>query len=297
MPTGDLCPIRNHLDMMKGGKISRYIHPAKMVHILAIDPGDYQQLMHHNRWLHTLPDCTTYQMAIENLKRADAWDTVPEAVRNHLEASDPKYETVKAEEFERMSFRIFGVMPGYWQSGMLPPAMKRARELGFRPVLLTDRMGNVEASQAGLYMATIARTIEQSGQPFEPPCALFSHGEFVVTVGNESGIGGRDQEFALSAAPIIDGSENIVIGSVDTDGTDGPGDQFAERPVGIPCLAGGIVDGRTVELARQRGIDLAGALKRHDTTPALWGLDSGIMATPNISLNDLSVALIIGSGE
>ena len=297
MPTGDLCPIRNHLDMMKGGRISRYIHPAKMVHILAIDPGDYQQLMHQNRWLHTLPDCTTYQMAIESLKRADAWDAVPEAVRNHLEASDPKYETVKAEEFERMSFRIFGVMPGYWQSGMLPPAMNRCRELGFRPVLLTDRMGHVEASQAGLYMATIARTIERSGQPFEPPCALFSHGEFVVTVGDESGIGGRNQEFALSAAPGIEGSENIVIGSVDTDGTDGPGDQFAERPVGIPCLAGGIVDGRTVELARRRGIDLAGALKRHDTTPALWALDSGIVATPNISLNDLSVALIIGSGE
>jgi len=49
-------------------------------------------------------------------------------------------------------------------------------------------------------MANITRTIERTGQPFEPPCALFSSGEMIVTVAKETGIGGRNQEFTLSAA-------------------------------------------------------------------------------------------------
>ena len=294
MSTRELNPIRNHLDRMKGGRISRYFHPARMIHILAIDPGAYEQRMHQNYWLHTLPDGTTFQEALESLRHYDAMDAVPTSVRRYLEKGDPSQETVKAADFEKMSFRIFGIMPGYWQSGKLPAAMKKAEELGFKSILLADKLIEIEASQAGIYMASIADAIERRGQPFEPPCALFSSGELVVTVGKEKGIGGRNQEFVLSAALKIAGSENIVIGSVDTDGTDGPGTQFADDPGEIPCLAGGIVDGQTAEQAKNSGIDLIGELKRHNTTPALVKLKSGVVASPNISLIDLTVALILG---
>jgi glycerate-2-kinase len=297
MTTRELSPIRNHLDRMKGGRISRYFHPAKMIHIISIDPGDYDQRMHQNYWLHNLPDCTTFQDAIDSLKRYNAWEAVPEAVREHLIKADPREETLKAKDFEKMSFRIFGLMPGYWQSGKLLPAMKKAEELGFKSLLITDQLIEIEASQAAIYMASMAKTIERSGRPFKPPCALFSSGELVVTVGKEKGIGGRNQEFALSAALKISGSENIIIASVDTDGTDGPGFQFIEETGDIPCLAGGIVDGWTVEEARKRGVDIIGGLKRHDTTHALWRLDSGVVASPNISVIDLTVALILGRSK
>lgn len=297
MPTSNLSPIRNHLDVMKGGRISKYIHPANMIHILSIDPGDYDQLMHGNYWLHTLPDCTTFQEAIDNLRLWDAWEAVPRPVRRHLEDADPKHETVKAKDFESMSFRIFGLMPGARMSGKLIPAMRKAEELGYSAFMLAEQLMEIEASQAGIYMAEMANTIEQRGQPFEPPCALFSSGEMVVTVGEEKGIGGRNQEFALSAARRIAGSKNIVIGSVDTDGTDGPGTQFADYPLDIPCLAGGIVDGETVDAAKRAGVDIAAELRRHNSTAALWKLASGIAATPNISLLDLTVALIMGRSE
>ena len=109
----------------------------------------------------------------------------------------------------------------------MAPAMRKAEEMGFRAFLLADELVELEASQAGTYLASIANTVERRGQPFEPPCALFSSGELVVTVGQEKGIGGRNQELALSAALRIAGSENIVIASVDTDGTDGPGSQYS----------------------------------------------------------------------
>ena len=295
LPTSDLNSVRNHLDLMKGGRISRYIQPARAIHILAHSPSSYEQLMYRNYWLHTLPDCTTFQLAIDTLKKWDAWDEVPSSVRKFIETADPQFESVKAEEFERWSCRIFGLVPGYKYTAKLPAAMKKAEELGFKPVVLIDDLYDIEARHAGRYMAAICKTMERSGHPFEPPCALFTSGETVVTVGKETGIGGRNQEFVLSAAQGIDGSKNIVIGSVDTDGTDGPGIQFVEGLEGIPtCLAGGIVDGGTVEEARNADINLAEELKRHNTSPTLWKLKSGIVATPNISLIDLTVALVMG---
>ncbi len=294
MPTRDLSPIRNHLDRMKGGRISRYIFPAKMIHVLAIDPGTYHQRMHENYWLHTLPDCTTFPEAVANLKRYEAWEAVPAAVRRHLEEADPEQETLKAKDFDKMSFRIFGLMPGYWQSGKVLPAMEKAKELGYKAILLADRLIEIEASEAATYFASIAETAERRGQPCKPPCALFSSGEMVVTVGQEKGMGGRNQEFALSAARRIGGSKNIVIASVDTDGTDGPGSQFSAPSPDIPCLAGGLVDGQTADSAAKLGVDILGELRRHNTSSALWRLNSGILVTPNISLIDLTVALIMG---
>ena len=294
-PTRDVNSIRNHLDMMKGGRISRYIYPAQAVHIITRDPVTYDELMYQNYWLHTIPDCTTFQLAVENLKKWDAWKEVPSTVREFLTKGNSKYETVKAEEFEKMPSRIFGIMPGYKYTAKFPAAMKKARELGFKPVLLTDELWGVEARHAGAYMASICQTIERIGKPFKPPCALFTSGEIVVTVGSERGIGGRNQEFALSAALGIAGSRNVVIASVDTDGTDGPGTQFFTGPDDMPhCLTGGIVDGETAAEARRAGLNIDEEIRRHNTSPILWKLGNGIVATPNISLVDFTVALVTG---
>ena len=348
-PTQDLNPIRNHLDMMKGGRISRHIQPAMAIHIVAIDPNyaphqgaqrtPYDQLIHGNLWLHTLPDCTTFADAVAMLDKWDAWDVVPAAVREHLRRADPRHETVKADEFERWRFRIFGVMPQHL--GVIPAVRRKAARLGFKPHLLA-RFMQAEASQAGFVIADIARTIEREGAPFEPPCALITGGELLVTVGQETGVGGRNQEFALAAALRIAGSERIVVAGVDTDGTDGPGFQFAPRSFAAlrmtnaalrmtndalrmtndalrttddalgprsaqlagelvraagelpPCLAGGIVDGQAVAEARAANVDILAALRRHNTSPALWKLQSGIVATQNISLTDLGVTLVMG---
>jgi glycerate-2-kinase len=262
-----------------------------MVHIVAYEPMTWDHMMHHDPWLHTLPDSTTFQMAAENLRRWDAWDAVPASVRRYLEKADPADETLKAKDFEKMNWRAFFIMP---QTGGMPrAAMDKARELGFTPYMLAEKMMNVEASQAAQMASVIALTIERRGHPVEPPCALFSSGELIVTVGKETGVGGRHQEYALTAATRIAGSENIVIGSVDTDGTDGPGTQFAKGLEHIPCLAGGLTDGTTMGEAQRRGVNVEEELKRHNTTPALWKLDSGVVASPNIRVDDLTVMLVL----
>jgi len=301
-PTHDLNPIRNHLDQLKGGRLSRLLQPAQAIHIIARDPNvqpsvsmtGYPQLMYQNFWLHNLPDCTTFAQAREMLHKWDAWDAVPASVRAHLERADPVLETVKAAEFERTDFRVYGVLSRARQ--VVPAAMAKARELGFAAHRMT-RWLHAEAGPAGRVIACIAKTIEVEGSPFEPPCALFSSGELLVTVGKETGVGGRNQEYALSAAFEIAGTTQTVMGGVDTDGTDGPGGDFGQDAAGISCLAGGIVDGQTVAQAEAVGVDLWAAVSQHNTSQALWKLDSGIVATPNIALGDLGVTLILGRSE
>jgi len=293
-PTIDLVPIRNHLDQMKGGKISRHLRPAKAIHLLGQLQRTYHDLMHAdiNRWLHVLPDYQTYADAVRNLKKWGAWEDAPEAVKSFLLAADPAQETLRLDEYEAMNARIFCIMPEHL--GMLPAARAKAEALGLRTHLLFNNYDMLaEAAQVGQVVANLAKHCEADGEPFQPPCALFSRGEMLVTVGDAKGMGGRNQEYALAAARQLAQTRHVVMGSVDSDGTDGPGRQFLDGYADVPVLSGGIVDYSTSERAAALGIDLFAELKRHNVSPALHALDDGVIATPNLSFADLSVTLIL----
>ena len=68
-----------------------------------------------------------------------------------------------------------------------------------------------------------------------------------------SGLGGRNQEFALALAPHIRGQHSIVALSGGTDGTDGPTD-----------AAGAIVDNTTITKADAIGLDYRKFLDSND---------------------------------
>lgn len=301
VPTQELNPIRNHLDLMKGGRVSMMLQPAKAIHLIVYDPdgfGRYEsgwsEFIEHNVWLHTLPDSTTFIDAIGILKKWNAWDVIPAPVSRHLLEASPKFETIKPPAFLKTWFRIFGLMPR--KIGMMSIAQEKARELGYTPHILCNRL-ETEAGITGEVVATIACSVEREGVPFEPPCALFTWGEMVVTVGDSKGIGGRNQEYVLSAARKIDGSKNIIMAAVDTDGTDGPGTQFAIDDQTQSTLAGGIVDGMTATEIRNAGIDIMSELRHHNTTPVLVKLRDGIYASHSISLSDFGVTLVAGRSK
>jgi len=299
IPTQDLNPIRNHLDQLKGGRLTRHLQPAQAVHILIYDPEGqlvdrergYVQLMRKNRFLHTLPDHGTFADARAILHRWQAWGAMPEAVRAHLDRADPALETVWLEEFEQTRFRIFGVLPR--RVGLLHGARLRATELGFPAHTLATFL-QAEAEPAAQVLMELANTVVREGAPFSPPCVLLTAGELLVTVGTERGMGGRNQEYALAAALRIADSTQIVVGAIDSDGTDGPGGTLVTNGEEIRCLAGGLVDGWTIDEALAAGVDIREALRTHDTSPALWRLNSGIHATPSVSMTDLGVILILG---
>ena len=221
----------------------------------------------------------------------EAWDEVDESIRNHLEQADDRFATLKYDEFERMDCRIYGIMPD--NLGCIPTAMKKAEELGYSAHLI-NKAFFMDASFMGKFFGNMAKLVDLEGSPFAAPCALFFTGEMIVAVGKDGGVGGRNQEFALTAATVIENNPNIVIGSVDTDGTDGPGGFFDKeaKDQGIDALSGGIVDGFTIKEAMMKDVEVEEALKSHATSKALWDLDCGLLVTQNISLQDIVVALV-----
>ena len=97
-----------------------------------------------------------------------------------------------------------------------------------------------------------------------------------------NGLGGRNQEIALAAAPLIADIKGAAVFSVGSDGTDGPTD-----------AAGGYVDWQSLKELETAGLSVAGALKDNDAYNALKAIDGLIFTGPTgTNVNDVSVALL-----
>jgi hydroxypyruvate reductase len=82
---------------------------------------------------------------------------------------------------------------------------------------------------------------------------VLAAGETTVTVTGD-GLGGRNQEFALAALPLLGAiGRAAALGSAGTDGIDGPTD-----------AAGAIVDSSSLERAGLAGVEWRAALERND---------------------------------
>jgi len=297
VPTSDLNPIRTHMDRFKGGRLSRLFKPATLIHMVTADPSKmntpvlrvpYFEMLRTNTFFPPVCAAFTYTDCIEIIKKWDAWEETPESIKKHLLAGGPHNENMSVEEFEKLGDRFFGLI--FKDSTVYPAVRKKAKELGLKCLMLSEYQ-EAEAKEAGNVDAQMALTCERLGEPFEGPIVLMSSGENVVTVGDECGVGGRNQEYCTQAAFRIAGSKKIVFGAVDTDGTDGPGGfKFPGAPT---CLAGAVTDGYTLEEAKKANVDLKKGLKTHGTSEPLWQIGCGISATANVSALDLRIILIM----
>ena len=71
-------------------------------------------------------------------------------------------------------------------------ALQAAQRAASTPILLTTSLQG-EASQAGRFLAAIARQIDRTGQPVARPACIIAGGETTVTLQGD-GLGGRNQE-------------------------------------------------------------------------------------------------------
>jgi len=210
-----------------------------------------------------------YAHAIDLLHQYDCWDEIPQSVRQFLLRADPAHVTLRPEEWwDRPHFALRVMGPEF----MLDAAQARAAALGLQATILVSSLSGLEAATIGDAAANLAQEVEAYDRPIRAPGVLLCGGELVVSTGKGSGLGGRNQEFVLAAAPRIEGSKRIVIASADSDGSDGP-----------TSAAGAIVDGLTMPRAEQAGYDVYDELKRHNAHPVLAALgdtiDTGVLKT------------------
>ena len=156
-------------------------------------------------------------------------------------------------------------------------AAKECGALGYESVMLTDQLC-CEAREAGSFLASILKSHAGQGRKL----AFLAGGETVVHLTGK-GLGGRNQELALAAAPGIAGLDAAVF-SVGSDGTDGPTD-----------AAGGYVDGESAAALAAKGLDVFEVLQSNDAYHALKAVDGLLVTGPTgTNVNDVAVALLHG---
>ena len=281
--------VRTAITKLNEGCLAKYIHPAEIINIVVNDyvwsrPEGDPVNRYDSAWGPSVPisdvNGRELKTVVALLKKHKLWDKLPESVKKHLrdQRSTPNILTV--EDFTRIGIKQNTFVLADPQDGA-EAALKGARELNLDAMILSSMIEG-EASTVGVVFSGIAKEILKNARPLKPPCAVITAGEMTVTIVGEHGEGGRNQESVLAAAMKIDGGHDIVMASVGTDGTDGP-----------TSIAGGIVDGYTLQRASEKGIDLFKCLKRHNSSYVLKELGDAIFFNePGNNVCDLSLMII-----
>ena len=252
--------IRKRLSGVKGGRFAQACAPAQVFSIVLSDIlGDPLDMIASGP---AYPDSSSCAQALDIAKRYGL--RLSERAWALLTQETPKM-------LENVETQITGSV-----RELCAAAAAACEALGYEPMILTDCLC-CEAREAGSMLASIARTHARDGKNL----AFLMGGETVVHLRGK-GLGGRNQEIALSAVLGIEGLSNALVFSVGSDGTDGPTD-----------AAGGIADGETAQLMRQKGVDAVQSLNDNDAYHALDAV-GGLIKTgaTGTNVNDVTVLLL-----
>ena len=252
--------IRKRLSAVKGGRFAQLCAPAQVYSIVLSDIlGDPLDMIASGP---AYPDSSTCSQAIAIAEKYNL--TLTTETQALLKAETPK-------TLSNVTTKVTGSV-----RELVSAASDACRELGYEPIMLTDEL-SCQAKEAGSFLASVLRSHRNCGKSL----AFLAGGETVVQL-TGSGLGGRNQELALSAAIGIDGLTGAAVFSVGSDGTDGPTD-----------AAGGYADGDTLNALAEQGLDIFNVLQNNDAYHALGAIGNLIFTGPTgTNVNDVAVALL-----
>ncbi len=251
-PIRDINAVRKHICGIKGGRIVQRASPAEVITFtLDTNPRDlvWPDLC--------LPDPSTFKDAYDVLVNYGIWEEVPASVREHIENGLAGKVTETLKSLDGIAHTLYSVADPF---SMCEASAEKAGELGYNAYIIGSELEG-EAKDMGIFLGGIANEEIRFDRPFKKPCCLISGGECAVTITGPSGVGGCNQEIAVSFAQTLRYEGRACCVSLDSDGTDGPCD-----------LAGGVSDSQTAKRAEKLGVDLKTALRTHSTADALTKL-------------------------
>ncbi len=268
--------IRKHLSAIKGGQLARLAQPATVLALLLSDViGDPLDVIGSGP---AAPDASTFQAALQVLVKYDLLAKVPAAVKTRIEQGAAGLIPDTPNSSDPCFRRTRNVIIGSNRIAVDAAAAK-ARELGYKPLILSTTIEG-ETRDVAMMHAAIAREVRATGRPAKPPLCIISGGETTVTI-RGTGLGGRNQEFALAAALALEGQPGILAFSAGTDGTDGPTD-----------AAGAQADGATIERAAVLGLNAQASLANNDSYHFFQPLNDLIMTGPT-GTNVMDIRLLL----
>ena len=269
--------IRKHTSAIKGGHLAQAVYPAKLVTLIISDVvGDDLDVIASGP---CVPDNSTFQDCLNIIDKYNIHSDLPDAVVKHISAGAAGGipETPKRDNpfFDAGIQLIIGS-----NFDAIKAAGTEARLKGYTPLILSSLFEG-DTDEISRMHGAIVREIVKTGNPVAPPTCLLSGGETTVVLRGK-GLGGRNQQFALTLAPEISGHHAIVGLCAGTDGTDGPTD-----------AAGAIIDNTTMTKAKELGLDYGQYLNANDSYHFFNNTKELLITGPtNTNVMDLRVILI-----
>lgn len=250
--------IRKRLSLVKGGKFAKLCEPAHITSIILSDiVGDPLDMIASGP---AVVDTSTSSMAT----------SICDKYQLHM--SD-NAKLALGKETPKKITNVDNFITGS-VSELVKAAEKACHRLGYKTVVL----GTAYTCEA----KRLARILvdKMSECSLSENIAVIAGGETVVKV-TGTGMGGRNQEIALTAAKFLQGKKNLAVFSFGSDGTDGPTD-----------AAGGMVDCSTWDDIIAQGNNPEDMLLNNDAYHVLKLVDSLIITGPTgTNVNDISVIL------
>lgn len=268
-PIAQINAIRKHLSAIKGGRLARVAAPTQQVSIMVSDVPE--RALDSLASGPTMPDSTTVEDCYKIAGGYGLLPRFPHSVRELFE----KYALEETPKQGDPAFDHSRWWPILSNVTALKAAAAHAAACGFA-VEVDNSCDDWDHARAADYLLDRLRHMRQGA----PHAGLISGGEVTVKVQGPSGVGGRNQQFALYCAHKIDG-ENVCVLSSGTDGIDG------NSPA-----AGAVVDGTTLARAREKGLDAPGAMTHFDAYPFFSSLGDAIETGPTgNNVRDLRILL------
>ena len=268
---GEINCVRKHLSRIKGGRLARHAYPAPVVTLAISDvPKDDPAVIGSGP---TVPDPTTLAEARAIVAKYGL--DVPASIARALD--DAANESPKPGDpvFARTTFAL-AARP----ADALRAAEAAVRAAGYEAISLGDSVEGEAREVAGQH-AQLAREMAAQGRR----AVILSGGELTVTIRGK-GRGGPNQEYALALAIALSGVPGVAGVAADTDGTDGGGGAATDP-------AGAVVDGKTADRGKMRGLDPAAFLADNDSTGFFGALGDLLTPGPTFTnVNDFRAILV-----
>lgn len=268
--------IRRHISEMNGGMLAKRIaaRGAELIGFGISDAvgtpatGDIGVPYAAYRGTPMGPDPTTLEDARRVIRDYGLEERLPRSVVDYLMSAGEERETPKA--FPQNTYFLLNSLPDSCRC-----AKAAAEELGLPAVILSSFLEG-EAADAGTMFASVAREIQQYGNPVKAPCVLLASGEVTTKIPDNAAItghGGPGQELTLGFALSGEKVPGCALLSIDSEGTDG-----------TTPAAGGLTDSQSLRTAAERGIDMHAALRGHASYEALTAMGGSVL-TGNTGTN------------
>jgi len=266
--------VRKHLSAIKGGWLAARTKGLCRTLVISDVVGDDLSVIASGP---TVADASTFDDALDVLNRFGGPAAFPAAVVERLRRGAAGTIDDTPSPGDPRLARTTTTVIGSRRDAMAGAAEEAARR-GYRVVRIDDAVTGEARSAAAPHLR---RALAQAGSGPRPVCVI-SSGETTVHV-TGSGKGGRNQEFALAATPLLATVDTpVALASAGTDGVDGPTD-----------AAGAIVDRATLTRASAAGLPPDRFLSDNNAYTFFHALGDLIHTGPTgTNVGDLQVILL-----